>query len=141
MPSKLFKKNLHQLQKKRSRNIIFDATLTWHGIPEQQRQVPRSGFKPLPRFWGVRDRYARSAQVQRATHPLLGKPKLRGDGGIAPPLMVPELRLIGLTTYCDCTSREPLRGYALCILLPRDDFPTAPRFDLKRWCASARGAL
>lgn len=34
----------------------------------------------------------RIAQVQWATHPRFDKPALRGDGGIAPPVMVPELR-------------------------------------------------
>lgn len=62
-----FKIILHQLQNKRRGNIISNATLTRHGIPEQQRQVPWSAFNPLPPFRRIRDK-RRSLLSGTASH-------------------------------------------------------------------------
>ena len=73
--------------------------------PQQQRQARRDHPRRLMHFAELRTEhrsvrssaprcYVTDAQVQRAaTHPRFDEPEQRGDAGIAPPVMVPELRL------------------------------------------------
>lgn len=97
MPSKLF-----FISCKTSAGETLFLMRHWHGTASQSSRDRCLG--PLlilcPPFAEYVTRDARSSQVRRATRPLLDKPKLkRGDGGIAPPVMVPELALIiGLST-------------------------------------------
>lgn len=84
---KTIKKKKHQLQNNRSSQPTETNLAVSQCISDHPNMLPRTSFDPLPPFPRVHDR-----QVQWVTHPRLDKPGLRGDGRIAPPVMVPQLR-------------------------------------------------
>lgn len=85
--------------------------------------------------------WTRIAQVQWATHPQFDKPALRGDGGIAPPVMVPELRL-RLTTGLHRQRAAALIRIMQERLCPRRGFVNPAMVQLKKClCIIVRGAI